>query len=905
MLEFINMHSIYLIHPSVNYDNLMLENLVCKNEFDYSANVILSFTQRRCKHIEYLFLDKFVKDSKAVIPPAIIQIYNYLACHCKLKLISEFEAKYLLLQVLHKTTDIVSHTKMPEIVDEIIELYRLLQLYNPNRGISQILIDVYEKLEKAVEERYFSDAMLKRLQFLGDVIKSFVDVLKDKELIILPDLNECMEQIPLIENLVIDFVSVLNPMDCEIIRRLISKAKESAIYYIKLDESIYFKRLLECLDRDGIEIKEIKEGSDRFKNKVFVAIEVRDDEICSMLPTKENEIRFISHRIKEAIIKGLVSIDEVDIIFPEPYKYISTIRRLLENYKIDYNYSFGERILNEPAIQAAYSILKLVAEDYPRDILLFILRNNYFWIDEAEEIIKEVKQSSVIYGFDFWKKEGKKAAEFVSKVKDIFDCRYLDEFLRRYEYLLKELRFGFVEGLSARDLSVIESFWGFMSSLKCLSFAIEINFNEFKRMMGYLFSQKRYFGEEKILKGANVMGIIEASGMRPKVAFFAGLMDGDEPNIKEYLIFPDSVMELIGLPTTETQIAEQKYYFNLIMNSTADIIYLTYPHFEADQKRLCSFFLTDYIAKNSYDIIKADDEEIYSFEEYLINKGENENLRLIDYIKKPSLSKESVNNICRYYDKNAISVTDLMKYYECPQRFYFSKILRLEEIEERTFDYNAKEWGTIVHKILCEAFKDKDAWKEIAFNEFRKLSKNYPEGVREFFYKRLEIDLDFLECFQREIEKEFFVLDRELGLEGEIDIPDVGRQSIKGVIDRIDRKRGAAGYLLIDYKIGSVDDKKYAMQLPLYAWLYEQRSGVLPGKLVLLSLNGLRSKKKELTRGRNNVKELVEQDLLEAKDIIKKIRSGLFYNLEEEDEEFQGRDQWKCKYCNFKSLCWE
>lgn len=898
------MHSIYLIHPSVNYDNLILENLLCKDEFDYSVNVILSFTQRRCKHLEYLLLNKFVKDNKTVIPPEIIQIYNYLSYHAKFKLISEFEAKYLLLQVLHQITDIASHSKMPEIVDEIIELYRLLQLYNPNKDILQILIYVYEKLKEAIEERYFSDVMLKRFQFVEDVIKYFVDVLKDKELVILPDLNECMEEIPVIENLIIDFVTVVNPMDCEIIRRLINKAKESTIYYIKLDESTYFKQLIKYLESDNIEIKEIENRSDGVNRKVFIAIEAKDDEISSILPTKENEIRFISHRIKEAIIKGLISIDEVDIIFPEPYKYISTIRRLFESYKIDYNYSFGERILNEPAIQAAYSILKLIAEDFPRDILLFILRNKYFYVDGSEEIINEVKQSSVIYGIDFWKGQGKKVAEFVGKVKDAFDCKHLDEYLKRYENLLKGLNFGLVAGLSERDLSIVENFWGLISSLKCLSFPIEIEFNEFKRMIGYLFSQKRYFGEEKILKGANVMGIIEASGMRPKVTFFAGLIDGDEPKVKEYLIFPDSVMELIGLPTVEAQIAEQRYYYNLIMNSSADIIYLTYPQFERDQKTLCSFFLTDYIARNSYEIVREDNEGIYSLEEHLINKGESEKIKLIDYIRKPNLSKESVDKICKYYDNNTISVTDLMKYYECPQQFYFFKILQLEEIEEPTFDYNAKEWGTIVHRILCEAFEDKAEWKERAFNEFKKLSKNYPEGVREFFYKRLEIDLDFLENFQREIEEEYIILDRELILEREINIPEVGKQRIKGVIDRIDRKRDTAGYLLIDYKIGSADDKKYSMQLPLYAWLYEQRSGIIPDKLVLLALNGLRSKKKELIRGRKNVKELVEKNLLEAKEIIKRIREGLFYNLEEDDEEIKERDEWKCKYCNFKSLCW-
>jgi len=67
-----------------------------------------------------------------------------------------------------------------------------------------------------------------------------------------------------------------------------------------------------------------------------------------------------------------------------------------------------------------------------------------------------------------------------------------------------------------------------------------------------------------------------------------------------------------------------------------------------------------------------------------------------------------------------------------------------------------------------------------------------------------------------------------------------------------------------------------------------------------LSLNGLKSRIKDLTK-----KDLIIADaLVKAKEIIKKIREGIFYNVEEEDDEVEV-DNWKCRHCEFRHLCWQ
>ncbi len=209
-----------------------------------------------------------------------------------------------------------------------------------------------------------------------------------------------------------------------------------------------------------------------------------------------------------------------------------------------------------------------------------------------------------------------------------------------YEKLLKLFNYGKSNDLLERDCNVIEDFWELLSSLKNLCISLKISFQDFKRIMGYLFSLKRYYGEERMYKGVNLMGIIEAGGIRKDITFLAGLIDGDEPKIKEWILFPDSIMKLINLPSIEDQIREQKYYFDVIINSNSKVIYLTFPQIEEDRKILCSFFLSDYIMKNKINYVSIDNDYVYSLEEHLVNKGEYNNIKLMDYITRIKLSEE-------------------------------------------------------------------------------------------------------------------------------------------------------------------------------------------------------------------------------------------------------------------------
>ncbi|OGF63726.1 MAG: hypothetical protein A2Y62_03370 [Candidatus Fischerbacteria bacterium RBG_13_37_8] len=897
---------IYLFDGGFNYDNALLQSIQVRQPHNYAGNLILCYTGRRAQHLERLFIERYVGNHQTVIPPVFTTMYQYLARFCPRKLVSEIESKYIMLQALHRISDSMPHVKMPELVDEILELYQNIRYFYPDKSLNEAMTLVKNKIAKGCADGYLSKLIFGRVETVSAIILEYSKILHDNSIIGVAELVHDVVINESIEVAIIDLVLELYPVDYKIIASLLQNTIKALLFAEKQHGTSFMYKFDALYSGMNWNIKDVSESANEGNvinhQVVFIPAERRENELVSLLPTKENEIRFIAQRIKEAVMKG-TPVDEISIIFPEPYKYISSIKRIFSNYAIEFSYSFGERMLNEPSIQSAYSVLNLVAEDFPRDILLFVVGSNYFSIKDRMKISAEIKQSKVIYGAASWDKEASEVSKFISKIKKLEGCTALNEFISAYITLLRLLNYGSVTGLSERDCSVIEEFWDLLISLHSLTIGIKATFNEFKRIIGYLLTQKRYFGKEKIAKGVKVMGIIESMGIPSTIIFFGGLIDGDEPKIKDWLLIPDEVRKTIGIPATEDNVREQKFYFNRVVQSGSKLLYLSFPQLEANKKTLHSFFLADYCHHHSWDRIKPEVNAVFSLEDHLINKGECIDWYLKNYFKTASLNDSNIELINTYYDSEHLGITDIMKYYECPRAFYFEKILGLEEYEEPTFDYDAKEWGILVHKVLKEAFENGENWQKKAMELFSEHVKVFPVPIQEFFSKRFKMDLIFLKQFQDNIEDEYDIRERELRVAGELAIEDK-KQNIKGIIDRIDIKKDGSNYLLIDYKTGNVDDKKYSLQLSLYAWLYRMKENILPAQMILLSLAGLRSKEKKLIPRKKQAEDIIEEMVNEARSVILNIRKGLFFNTGEDEEEAGEMGGWHCSYCAFKNLCW-
>jgi len=903
-------YTIYPVNANTDFDTIILKSLLCTDGYDYSGNVILCFTRRRVRYLEQIFIKNKLADNTTVVPPVIATVHDYSVRHSSSKILPDLEAKYMLIQTLQLLEHAKYKAKIPEMADEILSYYQYLLQRYPARSIENSLDMLMQKLAESQSVVFLSDIVKNRLELLVKIIKAFCTTLNNENLTTsFASLHKISidEQIGL---LVVDPALIMYPIDYYLLDSVIAKT-ERGLFFVMSDYQGYagvdtFISQLPHLLQENSQIHRAETDDANNPNVVRSATTVfltakRDKaELVSQMATKEDELRFIAKKIHELVSKG-ISADSISIVFPDPYKYIPAIKRIFSNYAIDYNYAFGERILNEAPVQAAFSVLKLVEEDFPRDMLLFMLRSKYFPIPDVKQIISAIKESTVIYGADYWKQAGGKVWELVYSILEIKQCTTPGKYLSAYMEALKALNYGRSAELNDRERTVIEDFWDLLRSLESLSSDLVITFSAFKRIVAYLLTQKRYFGLEKLPRGVNIMGVLETMHIHPEVIFFAGLVDGDEPKVKEWLMLPDRFHKQAGLPTVDELITEQKIYFDYVMNCGTKLIYLSYPQLESDSKNLCSMFLRDYIDHNAWQVVDLNDEAVYSHEEHLINRGEREEIKLNNYYEITRINNESIKYLhARYAPENEMSVSSILCYYDCPRAFFFQYVLRLEEIQEPSFDFDAKAWGTMIHEILCEAFKSETGWQKIAFDEFNKKINDLPNPIRLFYSKRFQLDMAFMEYFQKKFMSQYKTKNTELYVKESIGEPPL-TQRLRGIIDRVDISEEDGSSAIIDYKTGSIDGPKYQLQLVLYSLLYYKCFGELPSKMLLVSLVGVQSKTKNILN-RKKINEVIEEVMETTTTIISNIRNGVFFT-ETEDHKIAPVDAQNCRNCSFSCLC--
>jgi len=199
----------------------------------------------------------------------------------------------------------------------------------------------------------------------------------------------------------------------------------------------------------------------------------------------------------------------------------------------------------------------------------------------------------------------------------------------------------------------------------------------------------------------------------------------------------------------------------------------------------------------------------------------------------PSLSQ-------RYSTSTIWSASRLENYGSCPFQFFVRNALDLEPRELPKLGFDARQLGSMLHKILEETYKNARNTNEesevlkILEQETEKVFHNAPRdfGFRPSLLWEVEKAqlLEKLKQTVRELAKQSttwapIAFEEEFGIHGKKPlIIDLGEEKIKirGVIDRIDQNK--EGQLrVLDYKSGGSHlaksdlEKGYRLQLPIYA----------------------------------------------------------------------------------------
>jgi RecB family exonuclease len=294
------------------------------------------------------------------------------------------------------------------------------------------------------------------------------------------------------------------------------------------------------------------------------------------------------------------------------------------------------------------------------------------------------------------------------------------------------------------------------------------------------------------------------------------------------------------------------------------------------------------------------------------------------------IKTDAIMRRLREMGQSGLSPTSFVDYTECPLKYYYSRVLAIDEQEEMDEDLDASQLGDCIHKVLEDIFKPhcgeplkqevlKEAlehlptYMEQAFKELYSGGRN-TEGRNRFLYSVAEAQLRHIlrnEMSHLAHGERLTINSVEEKISGHQILDGV---TIKGKIDRVDTLDGCLR--IIDYKTGKLEKKEITyhdgdeqmpgkwLQLMWYALLYSRKplSTFHPSlstlKVGIYPLRNLRSDVKMATW--NDSEEITAEQLKSFESLLQKKVEELMNPALPFTATPSSR---ACAYCPAKNFC--
>lgn len=360
------------------------------------------------------------------------------------------------------------------------------------------------------------------------------------------------------------------------------------------------------------------------------------------------------------------------------------------------------------------------------------------------------------------------------------------------------------------------------------------------------------------LRGLQVLGSLEIRNLCFERVFYLDANEGIlPPTGKLETLLPNLVRKEFGMATHERGEAIARYYFENLVAGAGEAHLFYVESEEQEKSRFVERLLwEEQKGKGALDSLK---QGVIFFDSQFAQK---------DPLPVPK-SREVLDRLRAM----TFSSSRLDAYLSCPMKFYYRKVLHLEERGGMSEDLEATEIGTLVHGILNEFFKDKlnkpltitkaDYAKALGMAEriFRETYGSRIEGNLYLVLKQVKTRIGDILDFHRDHYLGTVIQECEKYLDGGLEVPGIGTVLMEGWLDRIDRRSRET--VVVDYKTGSTGNKpssKFALderaewhktlgsvQLPLYLILYqarhpESRPGSLNSSLLFLKSRPIEEK---------------------------------------------------------------
>ncbi|MBN2165980.1 MAG: PD-(D/E)XK nuclease family protein [Marinilabiliaceae bacterium] len=433
------------------------------------------------------------------------------------------------------------------------------------------------------------------------------------------------------------------------------------------------------------------------------------------------------------------------------------------------------------------------------------------------------------------------------------------------------------------------------------------------------------------LSGLQVMGILETRALDFKNLIILNMNEGVFPkNSVPNSYIPYNLRKGMGLPTIEHQDAIFSYYFFRLIHRVEKLELVYNSSSDEMQTGEMSRFLYQIIYEHpSKPILRTAIDTVNIYQPPVVYTSKSEQV--------VKILKQYING-----GQKSLSPSALSTYIECPLRFSFRYIHKIDEEEDISEDLDARVFGILFHWCMEELYKP---WlgKTISKEELKQLSKNTPlikSKIHQAFNKHFsELSLntdDFEELQGKNILvfevilkyiKKFIENDIQFapikinGLEkrinGVIEIDEKLKINIGGIIDRLDESNGITR--VIDYKTGNGKNKtpdiaslfepkkhkdlKAIFQTLVYSGLLDKNEFNKPVQPSVVWLKTLfQTTDYSLKIGQRTKTDEIFLHLIEDEfnEQLKKTLADLFnFNIP-----FHQTEETKiCEYCTYKQLC--
>ncbi|MEA3476468.1 MAG: UvrD-helicase domain-containing protein [Candidatus Cloacimonadota bacterium] len=626
----------------------------------------------------------------------------------------------------------------------------------------------------------------------------------------------------------------------------------------------------------------------RSKAKSFSVIPDSDNlsvEIsCCSCINQQDEIIQTAEKVFQLLKKG-ININEIKIVLTDYKKYFPILENIFPQYGIRYKTAKGKKLKSSPIYTLLDNIFNLLFEPYSFENIFKLFNNSFANCETDISLIDRFVRKNNLASLEGLIKNPNKISDYCAEQNEIDSIHKLANIINSYfvininkkcepEYFHEKIKnilnYFCIDKYFENDntqqpfykenkksyeiiLDLFENLVKTYQRLKISDISVHQLYDDFRDWSGIV---EYKLSDE--YEGVNILGAWESINHKAKYCFILGMAEEVFPGIvkKNFLI-------------QNLDINKRKLKRNLFIHWQKNYNEITflYPEKDVDGNQLQkSSFMSTRGRPFGNDIpeIKIDEtEKIISRKEYFQDLIRNEerivfqNNKILERLSKRNIEVKE-NSLSKFEGKidgsdlniNHYNASDINLLARCPMRYLFQNILSLTELKRIGVEFERRDWGIFVHKVL-ESFGKGGGFNKNLQQAFTLMKQKANEQIDAFHYdmnnmfirKEYEKYVSGLDnnnnygILRNFLETDFkaFPEFRPIDFEKSFGIDDENflildcngkKIHISGRIDRIDKfkdNKSPTGdkYIIYDYKIGRENTFKLIkenieFQLPIY-----------------------------------------------------------------------------------------